>query len=336
MASNSTDDDNESNTFAGALGSIVRNIWDALCTLYENHIWNRNDVTVMYDLNPNDNGTGNGGIADGSMVNKPNASSIKLYAKTEGAIQHFAITDLDTSIPLLWYGCNPGSDPKNFTVKIYKNATSTSVGNLTARFVLKYGGHQCFDVWKQGFNYNVYTGSRGSSLSMHKYSRDYYWPKGVAKTVIDTTTTGTKGKSIDLTNEGIKFATSNFHALGVDENMGKMVTVVDTTATVWNLDKTNFNNSQKTNTTFKVASGTMQGACLSGNYLYIIYAMKAADMEIYCYDITTGQEKWGGKIDTSSITGNFEPEGIQVYQYNGKNTIFIGFNGGKGIWYFDS
>lgn len=328
-----TSADTESETFQGALGQFFRNIWDSVITFFENSFSERNDSSVMYDLNPEDDVTlygGTGGISDGSMVNEPNASSVKRFAKTNGSIQNFAITDLDSS-PIVWLGCNPKEEPKKFTVKIYKNANSNSKGTNTAKIVLKAGGHQCFSVWKNGASYNIYTGSYGDLKTGHMYGRDYYNPKGVARTIINSTS---ESKSLNLARVGKQLSKISRHSahvssMGVDETTGRMVTVVGGKATVWQLNMSDIKASTKIGTSFSIKGGLNQGGCLCGDYYYMIGGMRAKDMVIACYDINSGKEVWRKNMNISSTTGNYEPEGIKIYNYNGSNKIFIAFNVGR-------
>lgn len=336
--------DDENETFMGALGNIARNILDSMITLFENYIYERNDSTVMYDLNPDDDDTfyGNGGAPDGTMVNEPDATSIKKFASTKGVpIQNFAITDLNTS-PIVWLGCNPGKgknkrETQDFTVKIYKNFTTSSLGHMSAKVTLRFGGHQCLDVWKNGNRYNIYTGSQGTKGTWNShYHRWYFNPKGIAKSVIESTT---GNGSANMANKGIAVTNGSKYilVLAVDENDNKMVTIVSGVATVWELNTTSFNSSSKTGTKFRVNTGKLfQGGCLSGNYLYLVGGHYCDSMPIGCYDITTGKQIWYKTLNTTSITGKYEPEGIKVYNYKGSNKIFIAFNRGGGIWYFDN
>lgn len=45
-------------------------------------------------------------------------------------------------------------------------------------------------------------------------------------------------------------------------------------------------------------------------------------MYIVCYNIETGKKMWKKGYN---IPSGWEPEGIQVYNYKGKNRFFIGF-----------
>ena len=51
-----------------------------------------------------------------------------MFTKTATPIQNFAITDVGTSNQIVWLGCNPGNDPKNFTVRGYTGSTSNNIG----------------------------------------------------------------------------------------------------------------------------------------------------------------------------------------------------------------
>lgn len=274
---------------------------------------------------------------DGSIATTPYANSIKLFTKTATPIQNFAITDIGTSNQIVWLGCNPGNDPKNFTVRGYTGSTSNNIGKEKYTVKLISGGHQCLSIWKQtDGKYNMYTGSYGAiGLYSKEYNRTYYNPRGVNKLEYslkkNTTSVNLSGMGIKVSNKKI-----NICALGIDESTNKMVLVHDGKAYVYNLNQNNFNRSKEIKS-FKlsaVSGNTIQGGCLVGNYFYIVTGKNAKEMKIFCYDIETGDKKFEKKTNVSNKLGNAEPEGIQVYNYNGKNTIFVGFNQ-VGIWYFN-
>lgn len=275
---------------------------------------------------------------DGSIATTPYANSIKLFTKTATPIQNFAITDVGTSNQIVWLGCNPGNDPKNFTVRGYTGSTSNNIGKEKYKVRLTYGGHQCLSIWKQtDGKYNIYTGSYAAKgLYSKEYNRTYYNPRGVNKLEYSLST-GNIGSN--LATKGIKVSNKkiNICALGVDESTNKMVLVHDGKAYVYNVNPNNFNRSKEIKS-FKlsaVSGNTIQGGCLVGNFFYIVTGKNAKEMKIFCYDIETGDKKFEKKTNVSNKLGNAEPEGIQVYNYNGKNRVFVGFNQ-NGIWYFDS
>ena len=51
-------EDKEADTFNGAMGSVARNIWNSISTFFENYIFDSEESTVMYNLNPEANETG--------------------------------------------------------------------------------------------------------------------------------------------------------------------------------------------------------------------------------------------------------------------------------------
>ena len=70
-----------------------------------------------------------------------------------------------------------------------------------------------------------------------------------------------------------------------------------------------------------------------------IWLMEDGDtrhLRIHCYNIETGKKVWKKQY---KIPYKWEPEGIQIYNYKGKNRIFIGFiefsGYNKGIYYLD-
>lgn len=338
--------DSESKTIAGAVGSLFRDIWSSLCTFFENHVKYRNDVTVLYsfrkyeDYNSNYNSYSNNSDQndtdtqniDHSLVEPPDVNSIKLFSKTPTnmGMQNFSITDIGTSNELLWLGINNGAQiniRENFRVKVYKD--SKEIG----AYIYKYGGHQSFAVYKNSGSYNMYIGSHGTS----KYwdgSKYCYWNKGITLETVNPFN-DKKNQQKNVASMGLNVQ-SEILAMGVDETTGRMVTVSrgKSEAIVWNLNKSDISKSSKVSS-FEVTGGG-QGGCLYGNYLYLIQGARVREMKIVCYNITTGKLEWSKLLNTSNAMGwDTEPEGIQIYNYNGSNKIFIGTNVGKGIWYFD-
>lgn len=260
-----------------------------------------------------------------------------MFTKTATPIQNFAITDIGTSNQIVWLGCNPANDPKNFTVRGYTGSTSNNIGKEKYKVRLTYGGHQCLSIWKQtDGKYNIYTGSYAAKdLYSSEYNRTYYNPRGANKLEYSLNM-GNIG--LNLATKGIKISNKqiNISALGVDESTNKMVLVYNGKAYIYNVNPNNFNRSKETKS-FKLSAvngNTIQGACLVGKFFYIVTGKNAKEMKIFCYDIETENKKFETKTNVSNKLGNTEPEGIKVYNYNGKNRIFIGFNQ-NGIWYFD-
>ena len=67
----STDGDDEAETFTGALNMFFRNLWDSTATSFENSVNDRNDTSVLYDIN---NLSGSSGSNSSSNIS--NASGI--------------------------------------------------------------------------------------------------------------------------------------------------------------------------------------------------------------------------------------------------------------------
>lgn len=57
-ANGANPEDKEADTFTGAIGSVTRNIWNSISTFFENYIFDSEESTVMYNLNPEANETG--------------------------------------------------------------------------------------------------------------------------------------------------------------------------------------------------------------------------------------------------------------------------------------
>lgn len=94
----STDGDDEAETFTGALNMFFRNLWDSTATAFENSVNDRNDTSVLYDIKNLSGGSGSNSSSNTSIGTNPKGKDVAEYAKSwVGKISYY----LGASDPLV-------------------------------------------------------------------------------------------------------------------------------------------------------------------------------------------------------------------------------------------
>ena len=288
-------------------------------------------------------------------VPKPNISNLKLYATrtlyavggsskgSQQKVQQFAITDIGKDNEIIWYAYQVYANDNAAT---HISAYNKSNKRVYAAYIKNGGEGQSFDVVKKSNDvYTIYTGASavndsGTGRPMSVYRYDVTIGSKYNNTY-DTLDFKNRGFSIGRNHEASYDPDTKLLSIKTGSYNVKIYSYDDSKA----LSSSNLSLKYSFNMT-KRTSG-VNGSDLNGNYIYYVDGM--SDFYVSCYEITAGKQVYSVSLTNvmnkvksvcSQCTGsNGEIEGIKIYNYKGKNRVFIGYKGGSyrnsAILYFD-
>ena len=287
----------------------------------------RDDMSALiesgYPIRPTD------GIPNDVSYNLPTGATLYTSVSTNlggrDEIQGFAITNIGTDEERIWFSTDGrSSDQAGLTwVASYRKGDNGTDRQYYRTF--RNSGHgQIFDVGYKNGEYHIYIGSRGTGVEPYNSGYRIARSTGFMQIVESQERIYPESEVLDVQNGGYNLG-FEYNVGAVDINNNKIAIMHGSRLYMYNeLDTENFDSSFDSvdRSSASGCGSPLQSAAVYGNYLYTVSGY-AGEAYVACYDISGESAKmiWGQ--DISSYISDEEPEGIKIYEYNGKPTIFI-------------